>query len=496
MIVGTSAVVICGEFPDECHPGMGLAGWRYGRRETPYNPGMQKNNPSGPEGRIFARKTALLFDKAGIAQVATIINGTILVLAVLIQSGYSNWLAGWWSAVVLVALSRWVIARRYREDPQQSAHARDWTRRAVAGAVLAGLIWGVGGVLFTYQAPDAQRFFTGLVVAGMVAGAVPYLSPVLRAFRLYAILMVLPLAITCFLEGSSPLLWLYGGVAIIFIAAVDRSAAHVHQVLSDAIRLAIGEEEHIRSLEEAKKSAEAASLAKSQFLANMSHELRTPLNGVLGMGELLATTELNDEQREYVHLMRNSGESLLQLVNDVLDLSKIEAGMMKLEAFHFNIAELLNRSVAVFRPKSVEKQLTLSLQINENVAADLEGDPVRLRQVLTNLLANAIKFTNKGGVTLDVKAVEDDQESQTLEFAVTDTGIGIAPDQCEMIFQAFTQADGSVTRKYGGTGLGLSICRRLVELMGGTITVNSVPDQGSRFSFVVRLKRADGMHIS
>jgi len=248
-------------------------------------------------------------------------------------------------------------------------------------------------------------------------------------------------------------------------------------------------EQH-RELAATKEAAEAATLAKSQFLANMSHEIRTPMNGVLGMAEVLLGTDLNDKQRNIAKIVLRSGEALLSVLNDILDYSKIEAGKLELEDINFDLRECVEETTQLFAEKAHKKGLELGLDLHNDVPVALRGDPGRLRQTLINLINNAVKFTEHGEVFVRITTLGKEQDHAHLCFEVRDTGIGIAPEVREHIFEAFSQADATTTRKYGGTGLGLGICKQLCEMMGGKIMVDSTLNKGSVFRFTVRLKIA------
>lgn len=251
-----------------------------------------------------------------------------------------------------------------------------------------------------------------------------------------------------------------------------RNHLHLYDVLKENKRLI--------------KLSDAASRSKTEFLASMSHEIRTPLNSIIGMAEVLTDTELTEEQRNFVNISRSAGESLLAIINDILDLSKIEADQVKAENIDFHLVSLLNSVTSILSVRAIEQNVTISIDVDPNVPAGLRGDPTRLRQILINLVGNSLKFAQNGHVSISVKKDSDTR----LLFSVKDDGIGIPPEKQKLIFDSFTQADSLTSRKYGGTGLGLTICRKLTKILSGQIGLTSVPGKGSTFFFTCKLQAA------
>ena len=327
------------------------------------------------------------------------------------------------------------------------------------------------------------RYLTGYQAASyFVFGQGLFLSSViftsLSSLNLVPFYFLAPLAIKV---GSAAELMLFSMSLAGRINELKRSHFEMLREQEVALTETKVSERHLQEMSQVNQKLEQALQIRSKFLANMSHEIRTPMNGILGMLELIDSPNLDAVQRHYVDIARRSGKTLLELINDVLDLSKIESGKLELEEKPFSLRELTEDLCSLYRQQVDNKRLTIRVMVDEAVPAYVNGDRTRLWQVLTNLISNAIKFTHRGGVTLRI--ARNDAEGQQLRFSVVDTGIGIAADKQDSIFDSFQQADGTTTREYGGTGLGLSISRRLVALMGGELALASKPGQGSEFSF-------------
>ena len=383
-----------------------------------------------------------------------------------------------------------------------------------------GAGWGITSTLM-FPFNDLHQVVLAFILVGVSASGVSY-SSVAWVYYGYVGCVLLPLMIRFFYIGGeiyyalSAMTVFFLGVMIMavhrmyksstaelelsykneaLIAGLTKASASLER-LNDDLKDEIDHGKKIEAeLKAAKENAEKMSHAKGEFLANMSHEIRTPMNGVIGTLQLLEDTSLNSEQKEFVGIAHKSADAFLAILNDILDLSKIEAGKLNFENISFDLSQIINDIVTLYSLKSEQQGVMLVQEIDESLPVSLVGDPTRIRQVIVNLVSNALKFTDQGEVKINIEVVKFDTGTDIngveVKISVSDTGIGIPVAAQKTLFNAFTQADGSTTRKYGGTGLGLAIVSQLVEMMGGILGVDSVEGEGSQFWFTARFQCSD-----